>query len=133
MYLPHPFPIPHTRRQVHSISAICAAVLRFRVERLRCPDVVLALLLRPQSSQLGQIESLAASSAGGEEEVTGRDIRRIGWMLKNLPVPGIQHVKKGLRDMRRRIVMEEDDTVLQQLLTLLLVQITVQNCIDASS
>ena len=56
---------------------------------------------------------------GEEEEVTGREIRRIGWMLKHLPVPGIQHVKQGSRDMHRRIVMQEDDAVLQQLSTLL--------------
>jgi hypothetical protein len=39
-------------------------------------------------------------------------------MLKHLPVPGIQHVKQGSRDVHRRIVMQEDDSVLQQLSTL---------------
>ena len=54
-----------------------------------------------------------------EEEVTRREIRRIGWMLNHLPVPGIKHVKQGSRDVHRRIVMQEDDAVLQQLSTLL--------------
>ena len=116
IYFAHPFPILQTHRQVHSISATCAAVLQFQVELLRCPGVVLAPLLCSRSHLQCQIESPAAfSSAEGRE---WREIRRIGWMLKHLPVPGIQHVKQGSRDVHRRIVMQEDDSVLQQLSTL---------------
>ena len=63
IFLSHPFPILHMHRQVHSISATCAAVLRFPVELLRCPDVVLVLLLRSQCPHQCQIEFLAACSA----------------------------------------------------------------------
>ena len=40
-------------------------------------------------------------------------------MLKHLPVPSIQHVKQGSPGMHRRIIIQENDAVLQQLSRLL--------------
>ena len=119
IYFSHPFPILHTHRQVHSISATCAAVLQFQVDLLRCPGVVLAPLLRSRSHLQCQIESPAAfsSAEGRERNHRERDPEnRVD--VEAPPIPGSQHVKQGSRDVHRCIVMQEDDSVLQQLSTL---------------
>lgn len=101
------------KRQVQSISAIRVVVLHFLFEllstlRLHCVVLIVFSIVEANSPQVAlQL---------WKEEVKRREIRRVVWMLKEALVPGIKHVKLSSRD---RIVMHEENAVLQQLSTLL--------------